>query len=143
MFGRSLVRVALAALLTVTLIGGAAALGWFAYTSGYAQGAMRGAGAVPSLAPEFAVMPLAFPHLGLGVLTCIAPLLFLFLLMTLFRWMLWGGMGWHAAQDRGPCGPWSPGNRRSHMREMAEEWHRQAHAAEAHPPAADTPPAGE
>jgi hypothetical protein len=136
MEGRIGFRIALAVVLTIALIGGAVALGWSAYTMGLAQGAAQtGAQIAPQAgapypAPIYAYGPYRLHPFGFSLLGCLGPLLFLFLIFGVFRFLLWGGMGWRhhgGPWGWGHKGPFGPEEFRSHWRERAEEWHRQQH----------------
>jgi hypothetical protein len=122
-------------LIVVALIAGGAALGWTTYNAGLARGASQVAGsaAVPQGGPPFVPFygygPYGFHPFGLGFgfLGCLVPLFFFFLIFSLIRLVFWGRMGW-----RGPMG-WGhhgPGELHGRWRDMAEEWHRQAHAGQ-------------
>jgi len=123
-------RFAIGLVLVVALILGAAAIGYAAYSAGIGQGAAMAAGA-PAVAP--AVVPYApypyaygYPHFGFGLLWCLIPLFFLFVVFGLFRFVVRGGMWGHRH------GGWGPGgfmhkDMRSQWMERAEEWHRKQH----------------
>jgi len=122
------VRIAGVVLLTLALIGGAAAVGYMAYTVGVAQGA----GATVAPMPGYAYPPYALHPYGMGFLGCLVPLFFLFCVLLAVRFIL-RGPGW-----RGHGGPWGWHNApfgtdemREHWREKAEQWHREQHAGEA------------
>jgi len=134
MFGKIGFRIALGVLLTIALVGGAVALGWSAYNTGLAQGAMQAGSQVAPPAgnpvPFYAYGPYRFHPFGFGFgfLGCLGPLLFVFLVFGLFRLLFWGGMGHHHRHwGWGPKGPFMPEEFRNHWRERAEEWHREQH----------------
>jgi hypothetical protein len=119
MYGRIVWRVVLGVLLVALLLGGAAALGWTAYNAGLAQGAAQ-SGA--QLAPQAgARQPVPFYFYAPG---------------RFHPFGFWFGMGGHPG--RGPRGPFE--GRRHHWREMAEEWHRQAHAGQGSEPPKESSP---
>ncbi len=119
-------RIILGVLLVVVLIVGALGVGAYAYNLGVAQGLAQsdklpappsGTVPYPYYAPFF-FRPFGY---GFGLLGCLFPLLFLFLIFALFRGMLWGGRwGW----------------RRHHMigdhdvPPAVEEWHRKMHESQ-------------
>ena len=134
MSGNTGFRIAAGIVLVLVLVGGAAALGWAAYSMGLAQGAAQAgvqvapqAGA-PVPAPYYGPYPpYLFRPYGLGFLGCLAPLFFLFLVFFLFRMVFWGWMGRHRHWGWGPKGPFSPDDMPGHWRDMAERWHREQH----------------
>jgi hypothetical protein len=129
MFGRIAWRVALSVLVVVLLFGGAAALGWWAYSAGLAQAAAQGGTQLAPQTGPVAVVPFwpwGYPWFGFGPLGCLIPLAILFFVFALIRPLIWFGMGGHRHEDWAQRGPFM--GRRHHWREMAEEWHRQAHA---------------
>src|SRR3989304_8167914 len=88
-------RFAIGLVLVVALSLGAAAIGYAAYAAGVAQGAAQAAGApavVPAYAP-YGPMMHAYPHFGFGFAGCLVPLVFLFLVFRLFRFLVPGGAG--------------------------------------------------
>lgn len=73
------------------------------------------------------------PFGGFGLLSCLIPLLFFFLIFALFRGMFgWRRWGWHGGH--GPQGDHGPNGWEQKRREMFEEWHKQAHSGEKEPP---------
>jgi hypothetical protein len=128
MFARVAWRVVLGVVLVGVIAAGLAATGWFAYNAGVAQGAAQSAATSPAAGvPYYGYAPFFFrPY---GFLGCLIPLFLIFLVFALIRPMMWGpwmggghrGWGMHGRFGEGP---------RQHFREMAEEWHRQAHAGE-------------
>jgi hypothetical protein len=126
-------RIALGFLLLVLLVAGAAALGWYAYNAGLAQGgAQAGSQLAPSAGTPYAVYPYGpygFHRFGFGLLGCLGPVLLLFFVFGLFRLLFWGGMGWrhHGPWGWGHRGPWGSEEFRDHFRERAEAWHREMH----------------
>ncbi len=126
MFARIALRVVLSVLLMLLILAGVAALGWSAYNAGFAQGiAQNGARSLPGGGAAQPFWSWGGPLYGfwLGPLGCLVPLAVLFLLFALLRPLFWLGMGGHH------MGGWGAyGERRKHFRDMAEEWHRQAHA---------------
>jgi hypothetical protein len=132
--GRIALRVIFSIVLIVLVLGGAAVLGWMAYNAGLAQGVAQNNVAVAPQAsgsaaiPVYPFRPWAGPWYGFGFgpLACLFPLLFVFLVFALIRSVFWMGMGGHRFGGWGPRGPL--GDRQQGFREMAEEWHRQAHS---------------
>jgi hypothetical protein len=141
---RSVFRIVLGAVLVMALIAAAAALGWMAYNAGLAQAAQTG-GAPLGVAPYAMYRPHFMAPFGFGFLGCLVPLAFLFLIMCLFRLVVWGGMGRHIHGGWGPHGPGMPGGMpegmRAHWRQRMEELHREMHAAGSGEPPADKPSA--
>jgi hypothetical protein len=132
--GRFALRVIFSIVLIVLVLGGAAVLGWMAYNAGLAQGVAQNNVAVAPQASGSAAIPV-YPFrqwagpwygFGFGPLACLFPLLFVFLVFALIRSVFWMGMGGHRFGGWGPRGPL--GDRQQGFREMAEEWHRQAHS---------------
>ncbi len=136
MFARSALRTALGVLIVLVIAAGILALGWTVYNAGVAQGAAQSGasvapqGAGPGIAPFYGSGPYFFhPHgFGFGFLGCLVPLFVVFLGFALLRMVMWGpwmgpghfGPGMHGRfRGEGWRGRWG---------EMAEEWHRQAHA---------------
>lgn len=134
MVGRYALRVVISIVLFLLILGGAVALGWMAYNAGLAQGvtqstAVQGSQAVgPATAPFYPVRFWAGPWYGFGFgpLGCLFPLLFFFLLFALIRPLFWMGMGNHPFGGWRRHGPFT--DHPQGWQEMAEEWHRQAHA---------------
>jgi len=124
---RTGLRFVLGVVLVVALIAAAAALGWIAYNAGLTRGAAQAAGAPPSVAPYGMVR--------------LVPLAFLFLVFSLFRLVVWGGMGRHMHGGWGPRGGFNPEGMREHWRQRMDEWHREAHATGSGEPPADKPSA--
>ena len=138
MFARIAWRVALGVVLVGVIAAGLAGIGWWAYNAGVAQGAAQGGaaiasqGAAPGSVPFYAYGPYRF-HLyrfGFPFLGCLIPLFVIFLVFAVIRPMMWGP--WMGAGHRGwgMHGRFGGEGPRQHFREMAEEWHRQAHAGE-------------
>jgi hypothetical protein len=130
MSGNTGLRIAGAVLLTVLLIGAAAAIGYMAYNAGWAQGAAQSGvqvaapAAVPA-APYYGYSPYAYHPFGPGFLWCLAPLFFLFLLFFAMR-LAFGG--WRHHGPWGWKGGWGSPEMRDEWRRKAEEWHREMHA---------------
>jgi hypothetical protein len=123
-------RFVIGLVLVVALILGAAAIGYAAYTAGITQGAALAAGA-PAVAPAFmpyGPMTYAYghPHFGFGVLGCLVPLFFLFVVFGLFRFVVRGGMWGHRHWGWGPKS-FMHEDMRAQWLERAEEWHRKQH----------------
>jgi len=129
-------RIAGAVLLTLLLVGGAAALGYMAYTAGVAQGAAQSGVQVVTPAVSSAVAPMPYygypaywyHPFGFGFLGCLVPLFFLFLFFFAMR-LAFGGFGHH----HGPWGwrgRWGSEEMRESFRQKAEEWHKQQHGGE-------------
>jgi len=141
MFGRMGFRIVAGLFLVLALIAGAAAIGYFAYNAGLAQGAATGGAQVAPPAgvpaPYFGYAPYHYGPFGFGFLGCLAPLFFLFVVFALFRMVVWGGMGWR--RHGGPWG-WGPGGHLGseeigrHWQEKAEAWHREMHGGQAPEP---------
>ena len=140
MVGRIVFRVLLALVLVVALV---AVAGWIAagaYHTGFLQGAQQAGkslpvpqGGAPVPLPWYAYAPYWLPPFGFGfgLLGCLMPLLFLFLVFSLVRVIVGGGSRrWrhHGWEENDPHGPW---RRHGRWSEMAEEWHRQQHSGEA------------
>lgn len=134
MFARSAWRIALGVLVVLVIAAGILALGWMVYSAGVAQGAAQSGAGIPTggNAPFYAYPP-HFLHpyrFGFGFLGCLVPLFLLFLVFALIRPMMWGA--WMGPGHHGPWthGHWRGEGLRGRWGEMAEEWHRQAHARE-------------
>jgi hypothetical protein len=141
MSGNNGLRIAGAVLLTLLLVGGAAALGYMAYSAGVAQGAAQAGAQIAPAAPSAALQgPSAgapvpyygypaywYRPFGFGFLGCLVPLFFLFLVFFAVR-MVFGGFGWrHHGPWGGHHGPWGSEEMKNHWRERAEQWHREMH----------------
>ena len=128
MSGNSGFRIAGAVLLTLLLVGGAAALGYMAYSAGVAQGAAQEG--VQVVAPAAAPMPYyGYPVYGFhpyGFLWCLGPLFFVFLLFFAMR-LAFGGWRRHHGPWGWGGGPLGSEEMRNHWREKAEQWHREMH----------------
>lgn len=128
-------RILFGIVLALLLIGVVAGVGWTAYNAGITQGVVESGKLVP-LTTEGGVAPTA-PYgfyrpfgvyrpfgFGFGLLGCLVPILFLFLLFGLFRFMFrprWGGpwmrgSGWDPSKGDIPPG--------------VKEWHRKLHDEE-------------
>jgi hypothetical protein len=132
MSGNTGLRIAGAVLLTLLLVGAAAAIGYMAYSAGLAQGAAQTGAQVVAPAAGAPVPYYGYPAywyrpFGFGFLGCLVPLFFLFLVFIAVR-MVFGCFGW---RRHGPWGwhggPWGSDEMRNHWRERAEEWHREQH----------------
>ncbi len=122
-------RVVFGVLLTLVLIGAAAAIGIAAYNAGVAQGLAESGklvgpesgGGVPFYGygrPFFFHRPFGFGCFGL-----LFPLLFIFLIFALLRGLFWRPhWGWGGGMRHGPWGQGVP--------PAFEEWHRRAHEPE-------------
>lgn len=113
----------------LVLLGVIAAIGFFAFQAGVAQGSpitieAPSGESVPAPYPHYGYgygMPFRGPHFGFGF-GCLIPLFGLFLLVLAlksFRMMMWGPR-------------WGWGHRHDHWGEhgvppMFEEWHKRAH----------------
>ncbi len=127
-------RIVLGVVLVVGLIAAGAALGWMAYNAGLTQGAAQAAGA-PLGAVRYGMYgPHFMAPFGFGLLGCLVPLAFLFLVFSLFRLVAWGGMGRHGHGGWGPGGWGMHDGMRERWHQRMEEWHREAHAVN-EPPA--------
>ena len=113
----------LAALLLVVAV---AAIGFFAFQAGMAQGSP-----ITIESPSAETAPLPYPYYGYGMpyhrpwgfgfFGCFGPLLAFFLLFFAFRLLFWGPRwGWHH-------GPWRHGWREGGVPPMFDEWHKRAH----------------
>lgn len=111
-------RFVLGVLLALVLIAGAIGLGVSAYNAGVAQGMLAsGKDVVPSIGvAPFPYYYRAFGFHPFGFLSCLFPLLFLFLFFGLIRAFVWRGRwGMHHRHWDGGVPP------------MFDEWHRKAH----------------
>ena len=133
MSGNTGLRIAGAVLLTLLLVGAAAAIGYMAYSAGLAQGAAQSGVQVvaPSAGPPvpyYGYPMYGFHPFGVGFLWCLGPVLFLFLLSFALRLVLGGHhhgpWGWRG-------GPWGSDEMKNHWREKAEQWHREQHGGSA------------
>jgi hypothetical protein len=82
---------------------------------------------------------------GFGLLGCLGPLLLLFFIFGLFRFLFWGGMGWRhhgGPWGWGHRGPWGSEEFRNHFRERAEAWHREMHGEKPAEPSDRSSPTG-
>jgi hypothetical protein len=130
MSGNNGLRIAGAVLLTLLLVGGAAALGYMAYSAGVAQGAAQaGAQIAPSAGPvpSYGYPMVGYPPFGFGFLWCLGPLFFLFFLFFALR-LVFGG--WRHHGPWGWKGGWGSDEMKNHWRERAEQWHREMHGGE-------------
>jgi hypothetical protein len=140
MFARIAWRVVFGVLTVVVLLAALSALGWMAYSAGLAQGAAQGGAQVVPQTTSPVSVPLAvygmpgFYPFGVGLLGCLIPLAFIALVATATRMFFWHGFAGGDPEGRGFRGPFGRGGRRHAWREMAEEWHRQAHAGMAQGP---------
>lgn len=151
-------KVILTIVIVLVLVAGAAGISFAAFRAGAAYGISQSPAVATALSqngPNGDVRPfVAGPGLygfghpymgwgmhgwgGFGLLQCLVPLFFLFLLFGLFRLIFrpwgWGWRhGWHG-------GPWGHGEGKSEgMPPMFEEWHKRAHG-QTPPAAGDTPP---
>ncbi|MBI5652572.1 MAG: hypothetical protein HZC40_19320 [Chloroflexi bacterium] len=121
----------LGALLVIVLIAGAAGVGAYAFRMGVAQGlAESGKLTAPPTGvapyPYFAPFHYRAVGHGFGLLSCLAPLLFVFLVFGLMRAMIWRGhWGW---KHHGPHAHGEKG-----VPPMFEEWHRKMHETQNKP----------
>jgi hypothetical protein len=113
----------------LVLIAAIAAIGFFAYQAGIAQGSL-----IAIQAPSGESVPALHPYYGYGIrpyhpfawgFGCLIPLFGVFLLVLAlksFRVMMWGPRwGWG-----GPHGHWGERG----VPSMIEEWHKRAHTGE-------------
>lgn len=134
MFARIALRVVFGVLTAVVLLAALSALGWMAYSAGLAQGAAQGGAQVapqptsPIAVPMVAYGAPRFFPFGFGLLACLVPLALIAMVATVARMFFWHGFAGGDPERRGFRGPFGRGGRRHAWREMAEEWHRQAHA---------------
>lgn len=117
-------RIIFGVLLALLLIAGAVSLGVYIYNVGVAQG-LAESGKLTDLPPG--AEGRLYPYYGgpfwhprpFGFFGCFGPLLFILLIVVLFRGLWWGG-------------PWAWGHGWKHEhgggRAIFEEWHRQAHS---------------
>lgn len=136
-------RFLISGLLVLVLLAGAAGVGVIAYNYGVAQGLMQSGQIV---APEGGAVPYAYPYygpfffhrpfFGFGLLGCLFPLLFFFVVFGLLRALFWRGpWGWGRRGGWGHHGPWGKG-----VPPMFEEWHKRAHGEAPGPaPAPESP----
>ena len=120
--------------LTLLLVGLVAGVGWTAYNAGITQGVVEsgklvvpsGEGNVVPAAPMYTPFRFygayGFRHpFGFGILGCLVPLFFVFLLFALLRFAFrprWGG------------GPWMRGgwdSSQGDVPDRVKEWHRKLH----------------
>lgn len=151
-------RIAFRILLAVAVIAGVAGVSALSYRAGVMQGLAQ-SGKIEFVAPppveggaprggapwgyyggpgfyrHWGFGPFGGP--GFGFLGCLFPLLILFLIFGLFRWLFWRPMFWGGGHH-GPWGKGLPPMWRERGREAFDEWHRQAHG-EAPKPAEDKP----
>ncbi|HMK07962.1 MAG TPA: hypothetical protein VK449_02925 [Anaerolineales bacterium] len=121
-------RIAGAVLLTLLIVGGVAALGYMAYSAGVAQGASQTgvqvvAPAAAAPMPYYGYPPYWFQPFGF--LWCLAPFFFLFMLFFAMR-LAFGGFG-HRHGPWGWRGRWGSDEMREHLRQKADEWHKEQH----------------
>lgn len=127
-------RIILGVLLALVLLAGVVAVGVAAYNAGVARGLAETG---TQVAPRWGAGPHGFyygapfffprPFFGFGLLGCLVPLGFFFLLFVLLRGLFWGPRwGW------GHGGPYGPGGKGAPP--MFEEWHRRAHEPKEEPP---------
>jgi hypothetical protein len=116
-------RIVFGVLIALLLIAGAVGIGVYAYNFGVAQGMadsgklvapMTGVPPNPYLYRPFGFHPFGF---GFGLLGCLFPLLFFFLLFGLCRAFIW----------RGRCGGMRHRHWDGNLPPMVEEWHRKMH----------------
>lgn len=121
-------RFVLGILLSLVLIAGLLGIGVYAYDVGVTQGLAQsgklvapatGVAPYPFYGGPFFFHPFGF---GFGFLGCLFPLLFFFVVFSLFRGLWWRGhMGWGGTHGR-----WETG-----VPPRFEEWHRRAHGENA------------
>lgn len=138
-------RVILGVLIVVVLAAGAIGIGVTAYNYGVARGLSDSGQIVPGPdqgrldRPGRIWSPLHFGYAmpmmggrfgyGFGFLGCLVPILFLFLVFALFRFIFWRPWGWGWRHH----GPWGHGEGRG-VPPMFEEWHKRAHGEQTTPP---------
>ncbi len=121
---RRIVSGILLTLVVVVMLGG---IGLLAYDAGVSQG-MLNSGRLTTPAPGLGPYPYygGFPFwrpfgFGFGLLSCLFPLLFFLLILSLFRGLFWRRWYW-----RGPgYGYGRPGDEQPPA--AFDEWHRRAH----------------
>ncbi len=127
-------RIILGVLLALVLIAGVVGIGAYVYNAGVAQGLVEsgkvvapatGVAPYPFYGGPFFYRPFGF---GFGLLGCLFPLLFFFLLFGLLRGLWWRG---HWGRG-GPYGRWENG-----VPPRFDEWHRKLHES----PSGDKPSA--
>ncbi len=115
----------------LVLVAALAAIGYFAFQAGVAQGSP-----VTIQAPSGQTAPVPYPYYGWGMpfhpfgfgFGCFGFLIVLFLFFLAFRalrFLFWGprwGWGHHYHGGHGPWGRWENG-----VPPMFEEWHKRAH----------------
>jgi hypothetical protein len=112
----------------LVLIAAVAAIGFFAFQAGVAQGSP-----VTIQSPSGGTAPLPYPYYGWGMpyarpfgfgygLGCFGPLLGFFLLFLAFRFLFWGPRwGWRHH------GPWRKDWSEAGVPPMFDQWHKRAH----------------
>jgi hypothetical protein len=115
----------------LVLVAALAAIGYFAFQAGVAQGSP-----VTIQAPSGQTAPAPYPYpyygwgmpfhrpfgFGFGFLGCLIPLFLFFLVFGAFRFLLWGPRwGWRHYRH-GPWGRWENG-----VPPMFDDWHKRAH----------------
>jgi len=125
-------RIVLGVLLGLVLIAGAAAIGFYAYQAGIAQGLVQSGKLVAPAPPDgfayhywggpfFFHGPFGFG--GFGFLGCLIPFLFFALIFSLIRLIIFGPRRW----GWGYRGHWGSGSWEKGVPPMFEEWHQRAH----------------
>jgi hypothetical protein len=136
-------RVILGILIVAVLAAGAIGIGVTAYNYGVARGLTDSGQVVVGegrgVRPDGFWPPMHFGYArpmmgarfgyGFGFLGCLGPLLFLFLVFALFRFIFWRPWGWGWRQP----GPWGHGEGKG-LPPMFEEWHKRAHGEQPAPP---------
>jgi hypothetical protein len=120
----------LAALVAALLL--AAAVGFWAYQAGVAQGIEQSGKIVVPQAPPAGAYPYPYPYYGWhrpwGFGFFLGPIFFIVFWLVIVRALFWRRRAWYG----GGCGPYGPYSR-------LDEWHRQAHARDAEAPPAGAP----
>lgn len=140
-------NVVLAILIVLALIAGAAGIGYYAYTTGYAQGLTQ-SGKIELVVPnpeDGAVRPFMYGAPGFhyfggwglwggpfGFLRCLLPLLFFLLVFGLLRFLIWRPWGWR--HRWGGYGGYGGSGEKEGLPPMFEEWHKRAHEPKSAPP---------
>lgn len=111
-------------LVVALLVVGVLAAGSYGYNMGLVQGAAQSGQLTPGIGPvpygfwgPYGIRPFGY---GFGLLGCLFPLFFVFLIFALVRGLFWRGRGWgmHNGQWRDGVPP------------RVEEWHRRLHEAQ-------------
>ena len=122
-------KIGLRILAALVLIGAVAAIAFFAFQAGVAQGSpitlqAPGGESVPAPYPYYGYAMHHYRPWGFGF-GCLGPLLAFFLLFAAIR-LLFGGPRW-GWRHHGGHGPWRHGWQEGGIPPMFDEWHKRAH----------------